>query len=87
MSQSAHSLSHESDDLSILSQRTRTVTEPDNSLSNSRPLKICLQCDTREAQLACIPCGHLVTCAQCRYSLAVCPACQREIKAFVRIYQ
>ncbi|CAF1529363.1 unnamed protein product [Didymodactylos carnosus] len=46
----------------------------------------CVLCLTDEKQLACIPCGHLVTCISCSHLLKTCPICWREIEAFVRIY-
>ncbi|CAF2769311.1 unnamed protein product [Rotaria sp. Silwood2] len=52
-----------------------------SSLSN--PCALCL---TEEKQLACIPCGHMVTCVACGHSLSLCPICRREINAFARIY-
>ncbi|CAF4931089.1 unnamed protein product [Rotaria sp. Silwood2] len=52
-----------------------------SSLSN--PCALCL---TEEKQLACIPCGHMVTCVACGHSLRLCPICRREINAFARIY-
>ncbi|CAF0836428.1 unnamed protein product [Adineta ricciae] len=46
----------------------------------------CLMCRQEEKQLACIPCGHLVTCTDCSQTIRTCPLCQKEITAYVRIY-
>ncbi|CAF0739253.1 unnamed protein product [Adineta ricciae] len=46
----------------------------------------CLMCHQEEKQLACIPCGHLVTCVDCSQTIRTCPTCQKEITAYVRIY-
>lgn len=80
------SLSRESDDPSTL-QRTATVSEPGDLENTSESRNFCLQCRTNDLQLACLPCGHLVTCIPCRGSLTSCPICRSKIKAFVRIYQ
>ncbi|CAF4218083.1 unnamed protein product, partial [Adineta steineri] len=41
---------------------------------------------SKEKRLACIPCGHLVTCVSRGHSLRICQICRREINDFVRIY-
>ncbi|CAF3751417.1 unnamed protein product [Rotaria sp. Silwood1] len=46
----------------------------------------CALCMSEEKQLACIPCGHMVTCVPCGHSLRLCPICRQPIGAFIRIY-
>ena len=46
----------------------------------------CVICGKEEKRLACIPCGHLVSCSNCSQSLRTCPVCRRSIEAFVRIF-
>ncbi|CAF3389411.1 unnamed protein product [Rotaria sp. Silwood1] len=63
------------------------ITIDDRSQStNSTLSNPCALCLTEEKQLACIPCGHMVTCVACGHSLRLCPICRREINAFARIY-
>ncbi|CAF3802521.1 unnamed protein product [Adineta steineri] len=70
---------------------TSSLSSTNDSISsqssvNSTSSNPCVVCFTEEIRLACIPCGHLATCVPCGYSLRSCPMCQREIKAFVRVY-
>lgn len=46
----------------------------------------CLICKKAEKQLACIPCGHLVTCLSCSQNIRTCPTCRRSIEAYIRVY-
>ena len=46
----------------------------------------CAICSKEEKRLACIPCGHLATCASCGQHVRSCPVCHRGVDAFVRIY-
>lgn len=55
----------------------------ENASSLANP---CLICAKEEKRLACLPCGHLVTCSSCGQSVRSCPICHRGIDAFVRIY-
>ncbi|CAF4771895.1 unnamed protein product [Rotaria sp. Silwood2] len=67
--------------------KTEETTINNRSRStNSTSSNPCALCLTEEKQLACIPCGHMVTCVACGHSLRLCPICRREINAFVRIY-
>ncbi|CAF1538318.1 unnamed protein product, partial [Rotaria sordida] len=63
--------------------KTETTTIDDrNRSTNSTSSNPCALCLTEEKQLACIPCGHMVTCVACGHSLHLCPICRREINAF-----
>jgi hypothetical protein len=61
----------------------KTLSSCDKGTELSNP---CVMCQKQEKRLACIPCGHLVTCASCGQSVRSCPICHRGIEAFVRIY-
>ncbi|CAF4685796.1 unnamed protein product [Rotaria socialis] len=63
---------------------TNQTTSADDR-NQSTPSSPCVLCLTEEKRLACIPCGHMATCAACGHSLRSCPICRREIEAFVRI--
>lgn len=57
-----------------------------NSETKSTISNPCVVCWKEEKRLACIPCGHLVSCVNCGQSLRTCPVCRRGVEAFVRIY-
>ena len=46
----------------------------------------CVLCYKEEKRLACIPCGHLVSCSTCVKSIRSCPVCRLSVEAFVRVY-
>ncbi|CAM4843224.1 unnamed protein product [Rotaria magnacalcarata] len=54
--------------------------------STSSIVNLCIICYQEEKRLACIPCGHLVTCVSCSKKLRTCPTCRKQIEAFVRIF-
>ncbi|CAF1207026.1 unnamed protein product [Rotaria sordida] len=70
---------------SINTSSTNQVPQPKPPLDPTIP-NACIVCHREEKRLACIPCGHLVTCTSCGNSIRSCPICRREIEAFVRIY-
>ncbi|KAI8750686.1 E3 ubiquitin-protein ligase XIAP isoform X3, partial [Biomphalaria glabrata] len=45
--------------------------------------KICLM---RDACVAFVPCGHLVSCPECAEGLDKCPICRSEIKQWLRTF-
>lgn len=69
---------------------TSTETQKESSdkttLKNQQLVNPCMNCGNAEKQLACIPCGHFVTCSACSQSLRLCPVCHKEISLYVRIY-
>ncbi len=71
-------------------ETTTNSTTGDNMIGpqadSSTPSNLCVLCVEEEKRLACIPCGHLATCVPCGHLLRTCPICQRDIEAFVRIY-
>ncbi|CAF1184081.1 unnamed protein product [Rotaria sordida] len=74
----------ESMEVETANQHSKT-DEPisDSELSLNHP---CILCGKEEKRLACVPCGHLVSCVSCYQKFRTCPKCHREIEAFVRIY-
>ncbi|XP_060070270.1 baculoviral IAP repeat-containing protein 3-like [Ylistrum balloti] len=52
------------------------------TLKERTTCKICLQ---NPVAIVFLPCGHLVSCAQCAPALKVCPICRGPMKATVRI--
>lgn len=57
------------------------LSRPAHSASIGR----CIICTLKERRLACIPCGHIVTCVECGSTLKHCPMCNVEIKSFLHI--
>lgn len=69
-----------------LPQSTTDNGNEKHEANESVPANACILCQKDEKRLACIPCGHLTTCASCGQHLRSCPICRREIEAFVRVY-
>ena len=51
-----------------------------------REAGLCKICADKELGVVFIPCGHLVSCRNCKASLANCPICRRIINSFMKIY-
>ncbi|KAH9495555.1 E3 ubiquitin-protein ligase mib2 [Bulinus truncatus] len=47
---------------------------------------LCKICLTRDACVAFVPCGHLVSCPHCAEGLDTCPICRSDIKQWLRTY-
>ncbi|KAH9495553.1 E3 ubiquitin-protein ligase mib2 [Bulinus truncatus] len=59
------------------------VMSEDSRPSLQPQCKICL---TRDACVAFVPCGHLVSCPQCAEGLDKCPICRSDIHQWLRTY-
>ncbi|PAA60889.1 hypothetical protein BOX15_Mlig000686g3, partial [Macrostomum lignano] len=48
----------------------------------------CRQCNTRDVEIVCLPCGHLSLCMQCSRTARTCPAinCGQNADNFVRAF-
>ncbi|XP_033740128.1 baculoviral IAP repeat-containing protein 7-like [Pecten maximus] len=63
--------------------KPKAVLEQENAALKERTTcKICL---LNIVSIVFLPCGHLVSCAQCAPALKVCPICRGPMKATVRI--
>lgn len=66
----------------LLSYETLSIgnSDSDNSVS-------CVVCDERASTIACVPCGHLCLCDQCRlsYRQFVCPVCNESLSPFIKV--
>ncbi|XP_014254849.1 putative inhibitor of apoptosis isoform X1 [Cimex lectularius] len=60
-----------------------SLEEENRKLREARLCKICMDI---EVGVVFLPCGHLVTCANCAHSLKDCPLCRQLIKATVRTF-
>lgn len=53
--------------------------------SEMRERTICILCCEERVSIVFLPCGHLVSCAQCSPALKNCPVCRESIKGTVRV--
>nr|XP_022292109.1 baculoviral IAP repeat-containing protein 3-like isoform X2 [Crassostrea virginica]XP_022292110.1 baculoviral IAP repeat-containing protein 3-like isoform X2 [Crassostrea virginica]XP_022292112.1 baculoviral IAP repeat-containing protein 3-like isoform X2 [Crassostrea virginica]XP_022292113.1 baculoviral IAP repeat-containing protein 3-like isoform X2 [Crassostrea virginica]XP_022292114.1 baculoviral IAP repeat-containing protein 3-like isoform X2 [Crassostrea virginica]XP_022292115.1 bacul len=51
-----------------------------------RERTMCILCCEERVSITFLPCGHLVSCAQCSPALKNCPVCREGIKGTVRIF-
>ncbi|KAH9495556.1 E3 ubiquitin-protein ligase mib2 [Bulinus truncatus] len=68
---------------SIAGDETIELEISDHTKTSQPQCKICL---TRDACVAFVPCGHLVSCPQCAEGLDKCPICRSDIKQWLRTY-
>ncbi|KYN26823.1 Apoptosis 1 inhibitor [Trachymyrmex cornetzi] len=47
---------------------------------------LCKICFNRELQIAFIPCGHLLACAECASNMKTCGICRKDIDIAVQVY-
>lgn len=47
---------------------------------------VCKICYTNEVGVVFLPCGHLVTCVECAFSLTTCAVCRQVITATCRVF-
>lgn len=48
--------------------------------------KLCKICHSSEIQVLFLPCGHLVSCANCSSSVCMCPLCRVPITMKIRTF-
>ncbi|XP_067676443.1 baculoviral IAP repeat-containing protein 7-A-like [Haliotis asinina] len=61
----------------------RQLEEENRSLRDENTCKVCLD---RTSCIVFLPCGHLVSCAECAPALSRCPICRAHIRGTVRTY-
>ncbi|XP_071115027.1 baculoviral IAP repeat-containing protein 7-like [Haliotis cracherodii] len=61
----------------------RQIKEENRALRDENTCKVCLE---RSSCVVFLPCGHLVTCAECAPALRKCPICRSLIRGTVRTY-
>ena len=47
---------------------------------------LCKICMVNERNISFLPCGHLITCERCSYSLKKCPCCRKLIEGQLKIF-
>lgn len=58
------------------------LKKENESLKHSMACKICYD---RQACIVALPCGHIVSCAQCFPALKKCPFCRKEMPERIRV--
>lgn len=54
--------------------------------SEMKERTMCILCCEERVSIVFLPCGHLVSCAQCSPALKNCPVCRESIKGTVRVF-
>lgn len=72
-------------------QVNHSVQQADEQGSSAPPSLECLICMTGAKVMMCVPCHHVVYCAECRDSvlrqgLRDCPVCRSPVTDYVRVY-
>lgn len=60
-----------------------SIEEETEKLKSERLCKVCMD---RDVNTVFLPCGHLVTCADCAKPLPKCPICRTFIRGTVRVF-
>ncbi|KAK7088913.1 uncharacterized protein [Littorina saxatilis] len=58
------------------------LAEENEELTSST---LCKMCQTNEVNVLFLPCGHLVSCAQCAPALRTCAMCRQPVRGSVRV--
>ncbi|CAL1545883.1 unnamed protein product [Lymnaea stagnalis] len=62
----------------------RVLKEKNNQLRQQTVCKICMD---KEVAVVFLPCGHLVSCAECATAMKDCPVCRVNIKGVIKMSQ
>ncbi|KAI8742863.1 baculoviral IAP repeat-containing protein 7 isoform X1 [Biomphalaria glabrata] len=57
--------------------------ERNNQLRNQTCCKICMD---KEVAVVFLPCGHLISCAECASAMRNCPLCRQDVRGIVRAF-
>ena len=61
------------------------VSELEEENEDIKSERICKICQVNEVSILFLPCGHLVSCAQCAPALRRCAICRQRVKGRVRV--
>ena len=61
------------------------VSELEEENEDIKSERICKICQVNEVSILFLPCGHLVSCAQCAPALRSCAICRQRVKGRVRV--
>ncbi|XP_059150224.1 E3 ubiquitin-protein ligase XIAP-like [Physella acuta] len=70
-------------DINNFLEMIRTIKEQNNQLRQQTVCKICMD---QEVAVVFLPCGHLVSCADCASAMRDCPLCRSNIKGVARVF-
>ncbi|KAH9510061.1 hypothetical protein Btru_043406 [Bulinus truncatus] len=62
------------------------ITQLKESNNILRQQTVCKICMDKEVEIVFLPCGHLVSCAECASAMKDCPVCRKHIKGSVRAF-
>ena len=65
------------------SQDPKAIKRENEELKEQTLCKVCLD---NTVSIVFLPCGHLVTCADCAPAMRKCPICRALVKGTVRTY-
>ncbi|KAH9510063.1 Baculoviral IAP repeat-containing protein 7-A [Bulinus truncatus] len=65
------------------SEKINSLKENNNILRQQTVCKICMD---KEVEIVFLPCGHLVSCAECASAMKDCPVCRKHVKGTVRAF-
>ena len=58
----------------------------EKEIQHLKEAQVCKICIDKKINTVLLPCGHLVSCNECAYSLNKCPMCRKLINSKSRIY-
>uniref|UniRef100_A0A2C9JBI0 RING-type domain-containing protein n=1 Tax=Biomphalaria glabrata TaxID=6526 RepID=A0A2C9JBI0_BIOGL len=61
----------------------RQLKEDNNQMRQQIVCKICMD---KEVAVTFLPCGHLVSCADCALAMKDCPVCRKNVRGVVRAF-
>ena len=70
-----------SDQLTSASNELKSLTEENQRLKDEKMCKICF---IDEISVVFMPCGHMVSCAQCAFAFPQCPVCRLKIDQIIK---
>uniref|UniRef100_A0A194AME1 RING-type domain-containing protein n=1 Tax=Pinctada fucata TaxID=50426 RepID=A0A194AME1_PINFU len=68
---------------------TNDLSTGDQLVAENRRLRrqrLCRVCQDKDANIAMLPCGHLLCCSDCAPAMRKCPACKAIVKGTVRTF-
>lgn len=69
--------------LFLLLETLRQLKEDNNQMRQQIVCKICMD---KEVAVTFLPCGHLVSCADCALAMKDCPVCRKNVRGVVRAF-
>ena len=79
---------HDDDPSTYIYQAIQDLIRSRQNKEKSDDDKQCVICMDKPKEYACIPCGHLSLCGQCKDRFDYrCPLCRRDCDSVIKIYQ